>query len=312
MSSTHASSSIPFNSMTSRPNSIVSSSSLSSYKRRHHSPEYIAGFLSSATNLILTYPVNKLIFRQQIYRLKTLDAYQQLKHEGLSILYRGMSLPLLQKTFSLSIMFGTNSHYLHIFQSFSRKNQWYHQPLASALAGSTEAILTPLERTQVLLQTPKYNHLIRNGFHAFVLMYKHYGITEYYRGLTLILIRNSISNIIFFACRKPIKDFLPQTSSHMQHSLYDFFTGGLLGALLSTFIYPLNVLKNVQQSELGGRYDRPMYIFRSVYKQRGNSIKEFYIGAKWNFVRSLVSWGIINSTYEYYLTLIGKSIHDGD
>ncbi|CAF1097940.1 unnamed protein product [Adineta ricciae] len=279
---------------------------------KHHLPEYLSGFCSSATNIIVTYPVNKLIFRQQIYRLRTLDAYKQLKYEGFTILYRGMALPLLQKTFSLSIMFGTNSHYLQIFQSFSRTNQWYHQPLASALAGSTEALLTPLERTQVLLQTSKYNHVIRNGFHAFTLMYQHYGIIEYYRGLTLILIRNSLSNMIFFACRKPIKDVLPRSSSHLQHSIYDFFTGGLLGALLSTFIYPLNVIKNVQQSELGGRYDRPISIFRSVYEQRGNSMKEFYIGAKWNFVRSLISWGIINSTYEYYLTTIRTSISDGD
>jgi len=283
-----------------------------SYNLKHHSPEYAAGFLSSATNIILTYPANKLIFRQQIYRFKTIDAYQQLKKEGFTILYRGMPLPLIQKTLSLSIMFGTNSHYLHIFQSFSKDDHWYHQPLASALAGSTEAILTPLERTQVLLQTPRYNHLIRNGYHAFALMYQHYGIIEYYRGLTLILIRNGISNMLFFACRKPIKDILPNPSSDFRDSIYDFISGGLLGAMLSTFIYPINVLKNIQQSELGGRYDRPLNIFRSVYEQRGNSLKEFYIGAKWNFVRSLISWGIINSTYEYYLTTIRKAILDDD
>ncbi|CAF3379614.1 unnamed protein product [Rotaria sp. Silwood2] len=292
---------------------MTSTSSQISYKLKHRSPEYIAGFLSSATNIILTYPVNKLIFRQQICRLKTIDAYQQLKHEGLNILYRGIPLPLLQKTLSLSIMFGTNSHYLHIFQSFSEKYHWYHQPLASALAGSTEAILTPLERTQVLLQTPKYNNLIRNATHAFVFIYQHYGIIEYYRGVTLILIRNSLSNVIFFACRKPIKDILPRTSSNFLHSIYDFLSGGLLGALLSTFIYPINVLKNIQQSQLDGRYDRPINIFYTIYKQRGNSLKEFYIGAKWNFVRSLISWGIINSTYEYYLTAIQKAIlHDDD
>jgi hypothetical protein len=223
-----------------------------------------------------------------------------------------MQLPLLQKTFSLSIMFGTNSHYLYLIQSFSKNDHWYHQPFASALAGSTEAILTPLERIQVLLQTPKYNHIIRNGYHGFILIYQHYGIIEYYRGLTLILIRNSISSMVFFACRKPIKSILPNPSSDFQHSIYDFISGGLLGAVLSTFIYPINVLKNIQQSELGGRYDRSINIFRSVYEERGNSMKKFYIGAKWNFVRSLISWGIINSTYEYYLTTIRKTILDDD
>lgn len=280
------------------------------YAVKQRLPEYFAGFLSSATNIILTYPANKLIFRQQIYRFKTLAAYRQLKHEGLIILYRGMPLPLLQKTLSLSIMFGTNSHYLSIFQSFSENDHWYHQPFASALAGITESILTPLERTQILLQTPKYNQAIRNVFHAFDIMYKHYGIQEFYRGLTLILVRNTISNMIFFACRKPLKDRLPTATSDFQHSIYDFLSGGLLGAALSTFIYPINVLKNIQQSELGGRYDRLINIFRSVYEQRGNSVKEFYIGAKWNFVRSLISWGIINSTYEYYLSTIRQAYDD--
>jgi hypothetical protein len=275
-----------------------------------HSPEYMAGFLSSATNIILTYPVNKLIFRQQIYRFKTVDAYQQLKNEGTAILYRGMALPLIQKTLSLGIMFGTNSHYLHLFQSLSRDDHWYYQPIASALAGSTEAVLTPLERTQVLLQTPKYNTRFRNARHAFVFIYRTYGIAEYYRGLTLILMRNSLSNVVFFACRKPVKEMLPVATSDIQHSLVDFFSGGLLGALLSTLIYPLNVLKNIQQSDMGGRYDRPLAMFRSIYEQRGHSMKELYIGAKWNFVRSLISWGIINSTYEYYLTTIRHIIVD--
>lgn len=283
-----------------------------SYKLKHRAPEYVAGFLSSATNILLTYPVNKLIFRQQIYRLKTVDAYQQLKNEGFLILYRGMTLPLIQKTISLSIMFGANAHYFHYLRSISKQDHWYHQPMASALAGVTEAVLTPLERTQVLLQTPKYNQTIRNASHALILMYKEYGLIEYYRGMTLILIRNSVSNVIFFACRKPMKDLLPAASTDLQHSMYDFLSGGLLGAFLSTFTYPINVLKNIQQSELGGRPDRPWSIVRAVYQQRGNSIKEFYIGAKWNFLRSLVSWGIINSTYEYYLTTLQKVLLDDD
>ena len=277
-----------------------------SQKLKQHSPEYAAGFLSSATNILLTYPVNKLIFRQQIYRLRTTDAYQQLKNEGFLILYRGMALPLLQKTFSLSIMFGANAHYLHSFRSLSKQDHWFYQPAASALAGVTEAILTPLERTQVLLQTPKYNTTIRNALHAFIIMYKHYGVVEYYRGLTLILIRNSLSNVIFFACRKPVKDLLPAASTDLEHSVYDFISGGLLGAVLSTVTYPINVLKNIQQSELGGRRDRPWHMLRTVYEQRGKSIGEFYIGAKWNFLRSLISWGIINSTYEFYLTKFQK------
>ncbi len=74
---------------------------------------------------------------------------------------------------------------------------------------------------------------------------------------------------------------------------------------LSTLIYPLNVLKNIQQSKLGGRYNRPLNIF-SIYLSTKWKFNERSV--KWNFLRSLISWGIINSTYEYYLTTIRKII----
>ena len=81
---------VPFVSMNSRRKKL-------SYKLKHHSPEYAAGFLSSATNILLTYPVNKLIFRQQIYRLKTVDAFQQLKNEGFLILISWYGITIITK-----------------------------------------------------------------------------------------------------------------------------------------------------------------------------------------------------------------------
>ena len=115
-------------------------------------------------------------------------------------------------------------------------------------------------------------------------MYEHYGITEYYRSVTLIFIRNSVSNMIFVSRLKPIRGLLPLASTKSQHSIYDFLNSGLLSALSSTLIYPMNVLKNIQQSEFGDCHDRLRQLLRLVYKQRGNSIQEFYIGTKCNFL----------------------------
>ncbi|CAF1188443.1 unnamed protein product, partial [Didymodactylos carnosus] len=265
---------------------VISRTRKDRIKRR--APEYIAGVLASATNTLLTYPLNKLIFRQQIHGLTSTDAYQQLKREGFIILYRGLSLPLIQKTMSLGIMFGTNNHYLRIMQTWSSEEHWYHQPIASLLAGATEAILCPLERTQVLLQTPKYNKSLSSATHAFAEMYKFNGIREFYRGFSLIVLRNSTSNAAFFAFRTPLKNKLPKTNSKWKNSLYDFISGGLLGAVLSTLTYPINVIKNNIQSELGGRKIYAYEMLRSVYDERGQSVKEFYRGAKWNFTENLI------------------------
>jgi hypothetical protein len=51
------------------------------------------------------------------------------------------------------------------------------------LAGTTEAIMCPMERIQVLLQHKEYHHKYRNALHAFTDI-RSYGLREYYRGKT--------------------------------------------------------------------------------------------------------------------------------
>lgn len=64
------------------------------------------------------------------------------------------------------------------------------------LAGMTEATLCPLERIQVLLQNSTYHQNFRNTHEAFYAIAKH-GPTEFYRGYTMIVFRNGMSNILF-------------------------------------------------------------------------------------------------------------------
>jgi len=96
----------------------------------------------------------------------------------------------------------------------------------------------------------------------------------------------------------------PSAHTKLEHSFYDFLSGGFLGAVLSTITYPINVVKNNIQSEMGGKQLSAYQTLRAVYNSRGQSVIEFYKGAKWNFVRSLLSWGIINASYEFYLSSV--------
>ena len=53
------------------------------------------------------------------------------------------------------------------------------------------------------------------------------------------------------------------------------------------------------QSELGVHYNMNVWeALQVVYKERGGSVRRVYRGVQINFTRSLVSWGIINSSYE--------------
>lgn len=174
---------------------------------------------------------------------------------------------------------------------------------AAFLSGMCEAMLCPLERVQVLLQTTKYHDKFKNTLHAFTGL-RDYGYREYYRGFSVILLRNSLSNTLFFTLRDPFKQkvLALQESGRLiptsiQQLISDFVTGAILGASISTVFFPLGVVKNHMQAKVGVNYDSGIQVFREVWQLRNRSLRNLYLGVHLNFTRSLVGWGIINSMH---------------
>ena len=267
--------------------------------------EFFCGMGAASINICITFPMNKLMFRQQLYGISARAAVKQLQKEGLSKLYRGMLPPLVQKTTSLSIMFGMYDKYQKVLRT--------HKPSASntgikatsaVLAGCTEAILCPLERVQVLLQDKHYHKHFRNTVHALSEL-RSYGAQEYYRGLTPILMRNGPSNVLFFLGRGEIKQLLPPASTQSGEIMRDFVSGGVLGAFISTLFFPVNVVKAQMQSRVGGEFIGFRAAFVAVFEERNRKWSNLFRGMHVNYTRSLISWGIINASYELlkkYLT----------
>jgi len=201
------------------------------------------------------------------------------------------------------------------------------------LAGVTEAVLCPFERVQVLLQHSAYNSHFRNTHQAFKAIRTH-GVMELYRGMSMIVLRNGLSNTVFFCLREPLKalvlsTLLPlthpmstlkegiteptsqlltdpgeRTHSQLTHMLADFLSGALLGASINTIFFPLNVIKQRMQSQLGTRFESPRRVFLLVWRERNRSLKELFRGVELNFTRSLLTWGIANSVYELLRRLV--------
>ena len=73
--------------------------------------EYVSGWGAAVVNIMVTFPINKTMFRQMVHGFSMTEALRQLKREGALNLYRGILPPLLQKSSSSAIMFGTYSHY---------------------------------------------------------------------------------------------------------------------------------------------------------------------------------------------------------
>jgi len=298
--------------------------------------EFFCGWGAGCIETCALYPVVKLTFRQQLHGVVLREAFSQVLSEGFPLLYRGLLPPLIQRTTARMVMFGMYDSYKQMFgceHSSPTSSISLCHASAAFLAGVTEAVLCPFERVQVLLQHSAYNSHFRNTHQAFKAVRAH-GVLELYRGMSVIVLRNGLSNTVFFCLREPLKALVlstveplrhpnstlkegiaettgplmtdPNERTHSQlfHMLADFLSGALLGASINTIFFPLNVIKQRMQSQLGPSFDSPRRVFRLVWRERNRSLKELFRGVELNFTRSLLTWGITNSVYELLRRLV--------
>ncbi|XP_026213135.1 solute carrier family 25 member 51 [Anabas testudineus] len=268
---------------------------------------YVCGSIAAFTNIVVTFPIQKVLFRQQLHGVLAVEAVRQLQSDGLRNLYRGLLPPLLQKTTTVAIMFGLYEDFSRVLLDHADNTgvpELVTRSFAAAMAGTAEAVLTPFERVQTLLQDHRHHGRFNNTAHTFRTLVTEYGVRECYRGLVPILLRNGPSNVLFFGLRGPIKEKLPEAKSRAGHLVNDFVCGGLLGAGLGIMFYPLNVVKSRAQSQVGGAFRPCTEVLLTVWRERGGSLAKLFRGAHLNYHRSLLSWGIINATYELLLKVI--------
>lgn len=182
---------------------------------------------------------------------------------------------------------------------------------------------------KMFLQDDRKHHLYKNTVDAFKKVRVH-GLREYYRGISAILLRNGPSNILFFSFRDELKVLLPSSKSssslesfssssspseadlsrqarHLLEKvlfcelLRDFISGSVIGAVISTFFYPLNVLRTQMQTQpAGSRHISLLAAFRAVHAQRDGQLRALFRGVHVNYSRSFLSWGIINACYNLF------------
>lgn len=195
---------------------------------------------------------------------------------------------------SLSLMFsvyeGSKSRLY-----FLTEREVLSRTVAANVAGITEALLMPFERVQTLLQDWRYHTKFRNTPHVFSYLLRTHGIAECYRGVVPIIYRNGLSNLMFFTLREESKDLLGSGDSLLKN----FVVGAFIGGFTSTIFYPVNVIKIHMQSKVGGKFENVFVVAREIYTSRDCSIRSFYKGVHLNYMRSFISWGVINAAYDF-------------
>ncbi|OAD56046.1 Solute carrier family 25 member 51 [Eufriesea mexicana] len=261
--------------------------------------EFVCGWGAAVINVSITFPINKIIFRQILEDVPANTAFQQISREGIRLIYRGILPPLCQKTLSVSVMFSMYEGCKERLCTLTN-NDILIRIIAAHFAGTAEAILMPLERVQTLLQDWRYHDKFKNTSHAFKYLLKNYGISECYRGLVPIIYRNSWSNLMFFILKEKSKKLIGEQES----LLTSFINGALIGGFTSTVFYPMNVIKIHMQSKIGGNFEKFMTVTREIYIVRNRSIMSFYNGVHLNCMRSFISWGVINASYDFLKTIM--------
>lgn len=157
--------------------------------------------------------------------------------------YRGVGPPIMQKTICTSLMFGTFDFYRRGLLYIRRRHVEFVlriccegsatseetiliRLIASCCSGLTEALLTPFERVQTLMQIPSYNSQFKNFFSAFRQM----GVREMYTGLRCLLfrpviasaiaMRNCLGSGLFLFFREPFQKLLPHRENGGIVNLY--------------------------------------------------------------------------------------------
>lgn len=263
-----------------------------------YSKDFLCGLGAGITNILITYPITKVIFRQILDGVNVQIATKQLVKEGPYFLYRGSLAPMIQKAISMSIMFGVYNYAKTTCREY-KYNQYLSQVCAGIISGTCEAFFMPFDRILILLVHAPYYGKFRNLPHAFKVVQREYGMREYYRGFSLMVIRNTASNCGFFIAKAEFHKYFNSPKSALNEGMTNFFTGGILGAFVATVFYPLKVVKVVIQRKLGGPFMPLSKAFLYVYRLNGGGVKNFYQGVVVNIYKSILSWGVTVTMFEY-------------
>uniref|UniRef100_A0A914Z2G5 Uncharacterized protein n=1 Tax=Panagrolaimus superbus TaxID=310955 RepID=A0A914Z2G5_9BILA len=140
----------------------MASVNASTVHRRGSHVDFICGFTAGWIETIVLYPQNKLIFRQQLYAIPANEAVIQLKSEGIGLLYRGLLPPLMKRTTSRAIMFGTYEKYQSIlgctYESDRRKTSFTFCHAQAAMLGE-DFVYKLLSKNNVISIFAKNNSL---------------------------------------------------------------------------------------------------------------------------------------------------------
>lgn len=260
---------------------------------------YMHGGMSSLTCTVITFPVYKTVFRQQLHSTLIREAVVQLYKEGLLKLYRGVVPPLMMKTLQGTILFGLQNTLLQQLSPWAEL--YFPRAMLPALAGLGTGVVeglvfTPFERVQSILQNsgndrsfPTLSKIVgRMRFETLA--------NGWYRAFLPTLTRNALGSCLYFGLKEPLsRVFSEQNCPPIASS---FVSGMVSSMVISLPLYPLSVLVANMQAQVGGHNLGVRASWHQLWQKRQRSLFILYRGGSLVILRSCISWGITTAIYD--------------
>lgn len=285
-----------------------------------------AGCIAGGTSIAVTYPLGKLVTRQQVDGHGARTTARHMAREGAGALYKGAQPLLLQRGLQIGTMYGVYAKFHERLSGSSAVQQartpdWALRFAAGGLAGATDAlVLTPLERIQTVMQLragARGNSLAGSGCTSSVaIALARFGPREFYRGVGTATIRNGACTGCYFLLMPHARSSwasVRETAVSRQWTVAlpllqnsraeDFLCGVGLGCGMSVFVFPMSTLMKRQQVRTGGAHLSIAAALQKIVARGG--YRAVYCGLPAFTLKSAVAWGVTNTVF----TTINTAMH---
>ncbi|XP_064184355.1 solute carrier family 25 member 53-like [Anguilla rostrata] len=257
-----------------------------------------SSLLSTLTTLV-TFPVYKTVFRQQLHNTLLRETLAQLYREGPRKLYRGVVPPLLAKTLHGTLLFGLHDTFLHqlLAQGGGSVPLVALQVLAGVGTGVAEALVfTPFERVQNVLQNGGNDHSLPTLRSVLLRLRGESAAAGFYRAAVPVLARNALGNSLYFGLKDPMRDALRERG--LSPGASSFMSGMVNAMAISLPLYPLSVLVANMQAQVGGAGGGARQCWAELWETRQRRVSLLYRGGSLVILRSCLTWGITTAIYD--------------
>ncbi|KAL0952813.1 hypothetical protein HGRIS_007038 [Hohenbuehelia grisea] len=284
------------------------------FKKEKPIHSLVAGATAGAIEAFITYPTEFVKTRSQFGGLKKEGPIAIIKStlqtKGITGLYSGCMALVIGNSMKAGVRFVSYDHFKGLLADSQGKVSAPRSLVAGLGAGMMEAIfaVTPSEtiKTKLIDDAKRAQPQYRGLVHGTVSIVRQEGIFGVYRGLFPVMMRQGANSAVRFTTYSTLKQFVQSNARPGQQlpSTITFGIGAIAGLVTVYTTMPLDVIKTRMQSlDARLQYRNSFHCAYRIFTEEG--LLRFWAGTTPRLARLVLSGGIVFTTYEAIISVIG-------